>query len=143
MSQNVSKILPKTSQDRPRWSQDLPRSDQDAYLDAIIDHLGPNLEASWSQLRTFVTQLRLKFCPHRGDHARKNPKTPPDHDFPQILDPSRPRFSIMLGTFCKYFKRCFALCIRPPTCSFDASGQRFSFILVPFPPYLQHVVHVS
>ena len=58
------------------------------------------------------------------------------------LEPSRPRFSINLGTFCKYFKRCFAHCVRPPTCSFDASGQRFSFILVPFPAYFQHVLYM-
>ena len=56
--------------------------------------------------------------------------------------PSRPRFSMILGTFCKYFKRCFAHCVRPPTCSIDASGQRFSFILVPFPAYFPYVLYM-
>ena len=60
--------------------------------------------------------------------------------FSLILGPSRPRFSMILGTFCKYFKRCFAHCVRPPTCPFDASGQRSSFILVPFPAYFQHIL---
>ena len=55
---------------------------------------------------------------------------------------SRPRFSMILGTFCKYFERCFAHCVRPPTCSFDASGQRFSFILAPFPAYFPYVLYM-
>ena len=49
---------------------------------------------------------------------------------------------MILGTFCEYFKRCFAHCVRPPTCSFDASGQRFSFILVPFPAYFPYVLYM-
>ena len=58
--------------------------------------------------------------------CQEEPEDPSRSRFSLILDPSRPRFSMNLGTFCKYFKRCFAHCVRPPTCSFDASGQRFS-----------------
>ena len=82
----------------------------------------------------------LKILTTSRQRCQKEPQNFPDDDF--HLNPSRPRFSMILGTFCKYFKRCFAHCVRPPTCSFDASGQRFSFILVPFPAYFQHVLYM-
>ena len=99
-----------------------------------------------------LDQLRGTFAPSRSKsiHPRplcaqlcqEEPEDPSRSRFSLILDPSRPRFSMILGTFCKYFKRCFAHCVRPPTCSFDASGQRFSFILVPFPAYFHHVLYM-
>ena len=74
--------------------------------------------------------------------CQEEPEDPSRSRFSLILDPSRPRFSMILDTFWEYFKRCFAHCLRPPTCSFDASGQRFSFILVPFPAYSHHVLYM-
>ena len=84
----------------------------------------------------------LKILTTSRQRCQKELEDPSRQRFSLILGPSRPRFSMILGTFCKYFKRCFAHCVRPPTCSFDASGQRFSFILVPFPTYFHHVLYM-
>ena len=84
----------------------------------------------------------LKILTESRQTCQEEPEGPSRSRFSLILDPSRPRFSMILCTFCKYFKRCFAHCVRPPTCSFDASGQRFSFILVPYPAYFPYVLHM-
>ena len=73
---------------------------------------------------------------------QKEPQDRSRSRFSLIFEPSRPRFSMILDTFCKFFQRCFVHCVRPSSPSFDPSGQRFSFIMVPFHAYFQHVLHM-
>ena len=108
-------------------------------------HYGP----SGAQLGAILVPTSHIWCPTSSkiltesrQTCQEEPEDPSRSRFSLILDPSRPRFSMILDTFCKYFKRCCAHCIRPPTCSFDASGQRFSFILVPFPAYFPYVLYM-
>ena len=74
--------------------------------------------------------------------CQKEPKDPSRLRFLQILDPTRSQFSMIAATCRKYFQRCLVHCVRPSSPSFDPSRQRFSFILVPFHAYLQHVLYM-
>ena len=131
------KTLPK-SQDAPKTSQVQLKTPILTPLWSIWDptwcHLGPN----FAHLEPNFVENSDRIVPNMPGRTRRPLQITIFLDF----GPSRPRFSMILGTFCKYFKRCFAHCVRPPTCSFDASGQRFSFILVPFPAYFLYVLHL-
>ena len=74
--------------------------------------------------------------------CQKEPKDPSRSRFSLILDPSGPRFPMILDTFWMYFKCCFEHCVRTLRSSFDCSGERFSFFLVPLPSHFLHLLYM-
>ena len=90
-------------------------------------HLAPDFAQNSDQI-TPKTQKKLQ------DPSRSR--------FSLILDPSGPRFPMILDTFWMYFKCCFEHCVRTLRSSFDCSGERFSFFLVPLPSHFLHLLYM-
>ena len=149
MSQNASKILPKTSQDpskihqlRPKM---LPRPPKFTPRCPSRRQYGPSGAQLGAILAPTLCILRLtspEILTRSRQRRQKKLQDPSRSRFSLILDPSGPRFPMILDTFWMYFKCCFEHCVLTLSSSFDRSGERFSFFLAPLPAHSLYLLYM-